>query len=114
MGNARWRGRALWPQVFDGFQSTVDWPGGYFYKELRTSTPRPRSSSVSATPKTWQESMRQTVWAVRHGESLVRLLSSAHAHATRRGRPTGMIDGLLRDREGHLPRRAGAERPASH
>ncbi len=30
----------------------------------------------------WERSMRQTVWAVPHGESLVRLLSSAQAHVT--------------------------------
>jgi hypothetical protein len=31
-------------------------------------------------PEAWERSMRQTVWAVRHGESLIRLLSSAQAH----------------------------------
>jgi hypothetical protein len=31
-------------------------------------------------PQAWEASMRQTVWAVRHGESLIRLLSSAQAH----------------------------------
>ena len=28
-------------------------------------------------PAAWERSMRQTVWSVRHGESLIRLLSSA-------------------------------------
>ena len=27
-------GEAPWSELFDGFESTVDWPGGYFYKEL--------------------------------------------------------------------------------
>ena len=40
--------------------------------------------------------MRQTVWAVRHGESLIRLLSSAQAHINPNWRGfLGMIDGLL-------------------
>ena len=27
-------GEAVWDEVFAGFDSTVDWPGGYFYREL--------------------------------------------------------------------------------
>jgi hypothetical protein len=44
----------------------------------------------------WERSMRQTVWAVPHGESLVRPLSSAQAHGTPRWRGfLEMIDRLL-------------------
>ena len=27
-------GNAPWSEIFAGFNSTVDWPGGYFYREL--------------------------------------------------------------------------------
>ena len=34
----QWRramdGDAQWDEIFDGFESTVDWPGSFFYREL--------------------------------------------------------------------------------
>src|SRR5271167_2229314 len=27
-------GDGPWEEIFSGFQSTVDWPGGFFYREL--------------------------------------------------------------------------------
>jgi Sulfotransferase domain len=73
-------GEAPWAQLFDGFQSTVDWPGGYFYRELMDVYPDAKVLLSVREPVGWERSMRQTVWAVRHGESLIRLLSSAQAH----------------------------------
>ncbi len=89
-------GESPWTQIFDGFESTVDWPGGYFYKELAEFYPQAKVVLSVRDPEAWQESMRQTVWAVRHGESLVRLLSSAQAHVNPAWRAyLKMIDGLL-------------------
>jgi hypothetical protein len=73
-------GEAPWKEVFDGFDSTVDWPGGYFYRELMDFYPEAKVLLSVRDPESWERSMRQTVWAVRHGESLIRLLSSAQAH----------------------------------
>jgi hypothetical protein len=89
-----------WEQTFNGFQSTVDWPGGYFYRELAEFYPDAKVLLSVRDPQSWQDSMRQTVWAVRHGESLIRLLSSAHAHVNPDWKAfLHMIDGLLwRDR----------------
>jgi Sulfotransferase domain len=69
-----------WPQIFDNFNSTVDWPGGYFYRELAEFYPEAKVLLSVREPQAWEASMRQTVWSVRHGESLIRLLSSAQAH----------------------------------
>jgi Sulfotransferase domain len=72
-------GENVWPELFDGFNSTVDWPGGYFYRELMDVYPDAKVLLSVREPEAWERSMRETVWAVRNGESLIRLLSSAQA-----------------------------------
>jgi hypothetical protein len=94
-------GEAPWEQIFDGFNSTVDWPGGYFYRELMDVYPEAKVLLSVREPQAWERSMRETVWAVRHGESLVRLLSSAQAHVNPQWRGfLEMIDGLVWEGEG--------------
>jgi hypothetical protein len=72
-------GDGPWEELFAGFHSTVDWPGGYFYRELAEYYPEAKVVLSVREPAPWERSMRQTVWSVRHGESLIRLLSSAQA-----------------------------------
>jgi len=94
-------GEAPWEQIFDGFNSTVDWPGGYFYRELMDVYPEAKVLLSVRDPQAWERSMRDTVWAVRHGESLVRLLSSAQAHVNPQWRGfLEMIDRLVWEGEG--------------
>jgi hypothetical protein len=94
-------GENVWAEIFDGFQSTVDWPGGYFYKELIDVYPEAKVLLSVREPEAWERSMRETVWAVRHGESLIRLLSSAQAHVNPQWAGfLKMIDGLLWKGEG--------------
>jgi len=94
-------GEAPWPEIFDGYQSTVDWPGGYFYRELMDFYPEAKVLLSVREPESWERSMRQTVWAVRHGESLVRLLSSAQAHVDPQWRGfLEMIDRLIWEGKG--------------
>jgi len=102
---ARWDqaldGEQPWPLLFDGFASTVDWPGGYFYRELMDFYPEAKVLLSVREPEAWERSMRQTVWAVRHGESLIRLLSSAQAHVSPQWQAfLRMIDGLLWEGKG--------------
>jgi hypothetical protein len=73
-------GDPSWWEIFDGFNATVDWPGGYFYRELADFYPEAKVLLSVREPDAWERSMRQTVWAVRNGESLIRLLSSAQAY----------------------------------
>jgi hypothetical protein len=73
-------GRAPWEQIFAGFHSTVDWPGGYFYRELMDIYPEAKVLLSVRDPEAWERSFRETVWMMGHGESLLRLLSSARAH----------------------------------
>jgi hypothetical protein len=94
-------GEAPWEQIFDGFDSTVDWPGGYFYRQLIDVYPQAKVLLSVREPQAWERSMRETVWAVRHGESLVRLLSSAQAHVNPQWRGfLEMIDRLVWEGEG--------------
>jgi Sulfotransferase domain len=104
-------GQAPWPEIFAGYESTVDWPGGYFYRELIDVYPDAKVLLSVREPEAWERSMRQTVWAVRNGESLIRLLSSAQAHVNPRWQGfLNMIDGLLWQGSGTFA--AGHDEPA--
>jgi hypothetical protein len=94
-------GESPWPQLLDGYNAIVDWPGGYFYRELLDFYPDAKVLLSVREPQSWERSMRRTVWAVRHGESLIRLLSSAQAHVDPQWRGfLRMIDRLVWEGQG--------------
>jgi hypothetical protein len=70
-------GRPDWPRILDGCQSTVDWPGGFFYRELLEAYPDAKVLLSVRDPEAWERSMRDTVWGVVHGEVLIAHLSRA-------------------------------------
>lgn len=72
-------GEGPWQEIFAGFDSTVDWPGGYFYKELMEAYPEAKVLLSVREGEKWEPSFRETIWNMGHGESLLRLLSSARA-----------------------------------
>jgi hypothetical protein len=72
-------GEAIWEEVFAGCESTVDWPGGYFWRELIDYYPESKVLLSVRDPQSWEPSFRETVWNMGHGESLIHLLSSARA-----------------------------------
>ncbi len=79
----KWR-RALdgapdWNDIFTGFESTVDWPGGFFWRELIDVYPDAKVLLSERDGEAWERSMRETVWGVQYGDSLSRHLSSAMA-----------------------------------
>jgi hypothetical protein len=91
-------GEAPWEEIFDapGFHSTVDWPGGYFYRELMEVYPEAPVLLSVRDPESWARSARDTIWSVRYGESLMRLLSSAWGQVDPQwGGFLEMVDGLL-------------------
>jgi hypothetical protein len=90
------KGDAPWDEIFNGFQSTVDWPGGYFYRELMEVYPDAIVLLSVRDPMTWAKSAHDTIWSVRYGESLMRLLSSAWGEVDPKWRGfLEMVDGLL-------------------
>jgi sulfotransferase family protein len=76
-----WR-RALegdrqWDEIFDGFQSTVDWPGSYFYRELVDYYPDAKVLLSTRDGDAWARSMRETIYATLYGDVLIGHLSQA-------------------------------------
>ncbi len=77
--NSALDGRGPWEEVFEGYGSTVDWPGGYFYRELMDVYPEAKVLLSVRDPQAWERSFRETIWTMSHGESLMPLLSRARA-----------------------------------
>jgi len=49
--------------AFDGYRSTVDWPGTYFWRELTTRHPSARVILTVRDPNEWYESAFKTIYA---------------------------------------------------
>lgn len=117
---AQWQaaldGDARWGEIFAGYRSTVDWPGGHFYRDLIDVHPDAKVILSVRDLASWEQSFRETIWSMCFGESLIRLLSSARAHvdpqwqryltlvdrmfwvafAPRNGEPADLIDAMRR------------------
>jgi hypothetical protein len=72
--------------ILDGYRSTADWPGGYFYRQLVESFPDAKVLLSVRDPERWEPSFRETIVDMCFGESLIRLLSSARAQVDPRWR----------------------------
>ncbi len=66
-----------WEDIFGEHQSTVDWPGGFFYRELLEAYPDAKIVLSTRDPEAWEKSMRDTVWGTYYGGSLICHLSEA-------------------------------------
>src|SRR5205807_741551 len=51
---AAYDGNADWDRIFDGFESTVDWPGGFFYRELMDRYPEAKVLLSVRDPEAWE------------------------------------------------------------
>ena len=69
-----------WDRIFDGFQSAVDWPASFFYRDLVEHYPEAKVLLSVRDPEDWERSMRTTIWENIHGDTVLRHLSSAAAH----------------------------------
>lgn len=65
--------------VLNGYQSTVDWPGGFFYQELMEAYPNAKVLLSVRDGEKWERSMRDTIWGVLYGDNLPRDLSNARS-----------------------------------
>ena len=72
-------GRVEPGQILDGYRSTVDWPGGFFWRQLMDAFPDAKVLLSVRDPERWEPSFRETIVDMCYGESLIRLLSSARA-----------------------------------
>jgi hypothetical protein len=103
-------GEPIWPEVFDGFEATVDWPGGFFWRALIDHYPEAKVLLSVRDPDAWEQSFRETVWSMGHGGSLVHLLSSARATVDPRWkRYVALVERMFWSPEGTFAN--GHERP---
>jgi hypothetical protein len=52
-----------WRAVFDGFESTVDWPGCAYWEPLMETFPEAKVLLTVRDPDAWYESARNTIYA---------------------------------------------------
>lgn len=57
-----------WHEAFRGFQSTVDWPGARYWRELVDAHPEAKVILTDRDPDRWYESTRTTIYSLAHGE----------------------------------------------
>jgi Sulfotransferase domain len=72
-------GGAPWGEIFAGYNSTVDWPGGFFYRELSVAYPAAKVVLSVRDPERWEASFRETIWNMCFGDNLIHHLSAARA-----------------------------------
>ncbi len=72
-------GDGRWEEIFAGHRSSVDWPGGYFYRELMEAFPDAKVLLSVRDPEAWERSFRDTIWTMSYGETVMPLLSRARA-----------------------------------
>jgi Sulfotransferase domain len=66
-----------WHEIFGDHQSTVDWPGSYFYRELAAAYPDAKIVLSARDPEAWEKSMRDTIWDLFNGDSPMTHISRA-------------------------------------
>ena len=72
-------GEEPWDEIFGGHRSSVDWPGGYFYRELMDAYPDAKVLLSVRDPEAWERSFRETIWTMSFGETVMPLLARARA-----------------------------------
>jgi len=81
-----------WNAVFAGYQSSVDWPGAAFWRELSSFYPDAKIILTVRDPERWYDSVRQTIFQLFGGgpdsplaeEALRRIPGIAKVHAVNR------------------------------
>jgi Sulfotransferase domain len=103
-------GEDLWGQIFADYRGTVDWPGGFFHRELAEAFPEAKVVLSVRDPEAWERSYRETIWEMCFGDSLMRHLCSARREIDPRWRRyLVLVDRLLWDERS--PFAAGHDRP---
>ncbi len=97
-------GNANWDEVFAGYQSTVDWPGSYYYRELKEAFPDAKILLSVRSPESWANSMLETIGGMFYGDMLMRDLSSARERVDEQWHAYCELMRDMWDRSGLLPR----------
>jgi len=70
-------GEDVFGEIFEGHHATVDWPGGFFYRELAERYPEAKVLLSVRDADAWEHSYRETIWNFTRGDSLISHLSDA-------------------------------------
>jgi hypothetical protein len=70
-------GEGPWDEILGGCESSVDWPGSFFYQELADYYPDAKVLLSVRDAEGWVRSMRDTIWGLFYGDMLMRDLSEA-------------------------------------
>lgn len=70
-------GESPWDEIFDGFNSTTDWPGAFFWRELIDVYPDAKVLLSVRDYESWARSMSDTINHIYFGDSLMRHLALA-------------------------------------
>lgn len=57
-----------WSRVFDGFNSCIDWPAAFFWRELSDFFPDAKVLLTIRDPESWYKSMENTIFQVLQGK----------------------------------------------
>jgi hypothetical protein len=68
---------ADWDEIFGEHESTVDWPGSFFYRQLADAYPEAKVVLSVRDPEGWEKSMLDTIWDLWHGSSPMAHISKA-------------------------------------
>ena len=66
-----------WEAIFGDAHSTVDWPSARYYRELMDYYPEAKVLLSVRDSEAWVRSMRETVWGIFHGKTVIHHLSAA-------------------------------------
>jgi hypothetical protein len=72
-------GEPDWERIFGAADSTVDWPSARYYRELMDYFPGAKVLLSVRDGESWVRSMRETVWGIFHGDSVIRHVCDARA-----------------------------------
>lgn len=68
-----------WEHIFGPANSTVDWPSARYYRELMDYYPDAKVLLSVRGSEKWVQSMRETVWGIFHGDSVIHHMCDARA-----------------------------------
>jgi hypothetical protein len=68
-----------WDMIFTGVNSTVDWPSARYYRQLMDRYPTAKVLLSVRDGEAWVRSMRQTVWGIFHGDTVMHHVCEARS-----------------------------------
>jgi Sulfotransferase domain len=69
-----------WEAILGDAQSCCDWPTARYYRELAEHFPQAKVLLSVRSGKGWVNSMRETIWPMYFGDSVMRHVNAARAH----------------------------------